>query len=210
MNSTLMTFLLVFAAMQGPELLEIPQDTPPPRVVPEGSVIAVSLITPISSEHAQPGDGVYARTIFPITADNKVVIPVGTYVQGRVVDAVRAGRLSGKSEMTINFHTLVFESGTTVPIYGSLGGIGGVAERTGEAGITGNSTRGADVTVVGSRSATGATVGAIASRSTRGVLLGAGIGAGIGLAEVLLTRGDDVILQPGTLIEIVLDSPLEL
>ena len=211
MNLLLIVIALVGGMGQGPRTLEaIPADeVAPPLVVPEGAVIAVSLIGQLSSEHAQEGDRVYARTVFPVTVDNQIVIPVDTYVQGRIVDSARPGRVSGKAEMTINFHTLVLDTGASIPIFGSLGGIGGVAERTGEAGITGDSSRGQDVTVAGGRSATGATVGAIADRSARGILLGAGIGAAVGVTEVLLTRGEDLVLLPGTLIEIVLDSPIE-
>jgi hypothetical protein len=35
------------------------------------------------------------------------------------------------------------------------------------------------------------------------------VGAAVGITEVLLTRGEDVVFPPGTLIEIVLDRPLE-
>jgi hypothetical protein len=212
---TVNAFVIILALAgvmgQGPRNLEVipAEDVAPPLVVPEGSVIAVSLIGQISTEHVEIGDNVYARTIFPVTADDQIVIPVDTYVQGRIVDAARPGRVSGKAEMTINFHTLILDTGATIPIFGSLGGIGGVADRTGEAGVTGEGSRGQDVTVVGGRSATGAGIGAIADRSARGILLGAGVGAAVGVTEVLLTRGEDLVLPPGTLIEIVLDAPLE-
>jgi hypothetical protein len=209
---TLTTLALLLGILaQGPRSLEPvpPENVPPPLVLPEGSVIPVSLITEISSEHAEAGDGVYARTIIPMTVDNQIVIPVGTFVRGRIVNAERPGRVSGKAELTINFQTLVFENGITLPLYASLGGVGGRAERTGEASVEGDSTQGEDVTVVAGRSGAGAGIGAIADRSVRGVLLGAGVGAAVGITEVLLTRGEDVVFPPGTLIEIVLDRPLE-
>jgi len=210
MNSLLLALILVASTTeQGPRTLQVPQEIAPPNVVPEGTVIPVSLMNQISSEHAEEGDGVYAQTIFPVTAGNEIVIPVGTYVQGRIVNATRPGRVSGKAEMTINFHTLILDNGVTLPIFGTLGGVGGVVERAGEAGVRGDSTRGQDVTVVGTRSITGAGIGAIAGRSARGVLTGAGVGAAAGVTEVLLTRGEDLVLSRGTVIEIVLDSPLE-
>jgi hypothetical protein len=41
-----------------------------------------------------------------------------------------------------------------------------------------------------------------------GVLGGASAGAAAGLAGVLLTRGPDVVLQKGSVVEMVLDRPL--
>lgn len=211
MNVLLVAILLAGGAGQGPRDLEpIPaEDVQPPRVLPEGSVIPVSLIGQISTEHSQEGDNVYARTIFPVTVDNQVVIPVGTHVQGRIVNAEQAGRVSGVAAMTINFHTLILQNGTSIPIYGSLGGAGGTANRSGEATVAGDTSTGQDVRVVGGRSATGATIGAVAGRSVRGTAIGAGVGAAVGITEVLLTRGDDLVLPPGTVLEIVLDAPLE-
>jgi hypothetical protein len=209
---TLFTLTVLLGTLaQGPRALEPvpPEDVPPPLLLPEGSVIPVSLITEISTEHVEVGDGVYARTIIPMTVDNQIVIPVGTYVTGRIVNAERPGRVSGKAEMTISFQTLIYETGVTVPIYGSLGGVGGTADREGEASVEGDSTKGEDVTVVAGRSGTGAGIGAIADRSARGILLGAGVGAAVGVTEILLSRGEDLVLPPGTLIEIVLDRPLE-
>jgi hypothetical protein len=199
---------LVLTPVQGPRALELPDEVMPPRVVPEGTVIPLSLISEISTEHANEGDGVYAQTIFPITVNDEIVIPVGSYVQGRVVNAVRPGRVTGKAEMTLTFHTLVLPTGITLPIYASLGGVGGTAERTGEAGVAGDSSKGRDVETIGTTTVTGAGVGAIAGRS-RGAIVGGGIGAAIGVTEVLLTRGDDLILRPGTTIEIVLDREIE-
>src|SRR5215472_15031652 len=51
-------------------------------VVPAGTRFAVILENGISTRSAKPGDSVYLRTSFPITQDNKVVVPVGSYLRG--------------------------------------------------------------------------------------------------------------------------------
>jgi hypothetical protein len=43
----------------------------------------------------------------------------------------------------------------------------------------------------------------------KGAAVGGAAGGAVGAATVLLTRGPDLVLQPGTTIEIVLDRPLE-
>jgi hypothetical protein len=52
-------------------------------------------------------------------------------------------------------------------------------------------------------------LGGIGSRSVKGAGVGAAAGGAIGAATVLLTRGKDIVLPPGTTLEIVLDRPLE-
>ena len=207
MGTLALAMILLGPMAQGPKELKVPENVKPPLVVAEGTVIPVSLITEISTEHAKTGDGIYARTIFPVTVNNEIVIPVDTYVRGRVVNAERPGRVKGKAELTINFHTLVMPSGLTLPIFGSLGGA--TAERRGEATVVGEASKGEDAATIGTTTVTGAGVGGIGARSVGGAVIGAGIGAAAGLAQVLFGRGKDLVLPPGTTLEIVLDRPIE-
>ncbi len=209
-TSVLMFLTLLGPMQQGPRELKVPDESQikPPLVVAEGTVIPVSLINEISTRNAEAGNGIYAETIFPVTAGNEIVIPVGSYVRGRIVNATRPGRVSGKAELTINFHTLILPSGLTLAIFGSLGGVGGVAERNGEATVTGDSSKGEDVTTVAQTAGTGAVIGAIGG-GAKGVAIGGGAGAAAGIAQVLLGRGEDLTLPRGTTIEVVLDRPLE-
>ena len=201
--------LLQQLSQQGPRSLDIdPSKVQPPVVVPAGTVIPVTLTSRISTKNARDGDGIYGKTVFPITVNNKIVIPEGSFVRGKVTEIRRPGRVKGKGELTLNFQTLVLPSGITVPIYTSLGGAGGAGERKGEATVQGDSSKGEDAKTVGTTAAQGALIGVIADRG-RGAAVGGGVGAAAGTAAVLLTRGKDLVLEPGTTIEIVLDRPVE-
>ena len=180
----------------------------PPVVVPAGTVIPVTLTNRITTKNARDGDGVYGKTSFPITVNNKIVIPEGSHVRGKVTEILRPGRVKGKAELTITFQTLVLPSGETIPIYTSLAGAGGAGTRKGEATVQGDSSKGDDAKTVGTTTAQGALIGVIADHG-RGALIGGGVGAGAGTAAVLLTRGKDLVLEPGTTLEIVLDRPIE-
>jgi len=61
---------------------------------------------------------------------------------------------------------------------------------------------------VGTTTAEGALIGVIANKGKGAAIGGAG-GAAAGAAAVLLTRGKDLVLEPGTTFEIVLDRPIE-
>ena len=201
--------LLQQPSQRGPRSLDIdPSKVQPPVVVPAGTVIPVTLTSRISTKNARDGDGIYGKTVFPITVNNKIVIPEGSFVRGKVTEIRRPGRVKGKGELTLNFQTLVLPGGITVPIYTSLGGVGGAGERKGEATVQGDSSKGEDAKTVGTTAAQGALIGVIADRG-KGAVVGGGVGAAAGTAAVLLTRGKDLVLEPGTTIEIVLDRPLE-
>jgi len=201
--------LLQQPSQRGPRSLDIdPSKVQPPVVVAAGTVIPVTLTSRISTKNARDGDGIYGKTVFPITVNNKIVIPEGSFVRGKVTEIRRPGRVKGKGELTLNFQTLVLPGGITVPIYTSLGGAGGAGERKGEATVQGDSSKGEDAKTVGTTAAQGALIGVIADRG-KGAVVGGGVGAAAGTAAVLLTRGKDLVLEPGTTIEIVLDRPIE-
>lgn len=207
-----MIAFIVLAALlqqQGPKSLDIdPSKVQPVLVVPAGTVIPVTLTSRVSTKNSKDGDGIYGKTSFPITVNNKIVIPEGSYVRGKITEVRRPGRVKGKGEITLNFQTLVLPNGITIPIYTSLGGAGGSGERKGEATVQGDSSKSEDGKTVGTTAAEGGLIGVIAGGGKGAVIGGAG-GAAVGTAAVLLTRGRDLVLEPGTTIEIVLDRPIE-
>jgi hypothetical protein len=209
MIAFIMVAALLSQAQRGPKALDVdPSKVQPLVIVPAGTVIPVTLTTRINTKNAKDGDGVYGKTAFPITVDNQIVIPEGSHVKGKISEVKRPGRVKGKAELTLSFQTLVLPSGITVPIYTSLRGAGGAGERKGEATIEGDSSKGDDAKTIGKAGAEGGLIGVIADRGKGAAVGGAG-GAAVGTAAVLLTRGKDLVLEPGTTIEVVLDRPLE-
>src|ERR1022692_2845587 len=63
--------------------------------VPAGTKVPLTLTQGITSKTAKEGDPVYAQTAFPITQNNRIVIPAGAYVQGVVRRVLRPGRVKG-------------------------------------------------------------------------------------------------------------------
>jgi len=88
--------------------------------VPQGTHVLLSLIHPISTKNAKPGDGVYLKTSFPVAENNEMAIPAGTYVQGEITSVKRAGRIHRAAEVRFRFTTLIFPSGYTVYIPGAV------------------------------------------------------------------------------------------
>ena len=203
--------IMLTLLFQGPKNLQVDDDDKilPPLVVPAGTTIPLKLTNRVTTKTAKDGDGVYATTTFPITVDNKIVVPIGSYVRGKVTEVRQPGRVTGKAELTLSFQTLILPSGITIPIYTSLGSIGEGEGKTDENTVKGEGSKGKDAGTVATGAATGAGVGGIGSRTAKGVGIGAAGGAAVGVASVLLTRGKDLVLEPGTSLEIVLDRPIE-
>jgi hypothetical protein len=202
--------ILMALLLQGPRDVQLNVAEPQPaKIVPKGTVIPVELLNRLSTKNLEEGTNIYTRTIFPITINNEIVIPVGTHVQGKIQQVERPGRVKGKASLTLSFHTMILPSGVTVPLYGSLGG-SDEGHREGENTIKGESTKGQDAGTIAKGGAGGGVVGAVVRGDRRGAALGGGIGAGVGLATVLLTRGEDLTLPKGTELEVVLEQPLEL
>jgi hypothetical protein len=197
--------------------------TPPPApaqragsnekiLIPAGTRIGVVLENGISTRSAKPGDSVYLQTSFPITQNNRIVIPVGSYLRGELLDSKRPGRVKGKGEFRLRLDTLIFPNGYTVNLNAAprSADSGGKETMDSEGKVTGPSDKGKDVGTVVSTTATGAGIGAIASRSAKGAGIGAGIGAAAGLAAVLLSRGPEAELPRGSTMDIVLEHELSL
>ena len=74
----------------------------------------------ISTKNAREGDPVYAETTFPFVLNDHILVPAGTYVQGRISHVQRAGRMKGRAEILMHFTTLIYPSGYTVILPGSI------------------------------------------------------------------------------------------
>jgi len=189
-----------------------PRPTEPGKtiLIPTGTRIGVILESGISTATAKPGDSVYFRTSFPITIDNKVVIPVGSYLRGEVTESKRPGRVKGKGELRLRLHTLVFPNGYTVDMNAEPHSTDAGQVKTDEEGkMTGPGGKGKDATTVATTTAAGAGIGAIAGGG-KGAGIGAGIGGVAGLAAVLLSRGPEAQLPRGSSMDLQLEHDLQL
>lgn len=171
--------------------------------IPAGTRIPLSLKQAISTKTAKEGDAVYAETTFPFALNDRIVVPVGTYVQGKISHVKRGGRVKGRAEILIHFTSLVYPSGYTVMLPGSVENVPGAEKSTvkdSEGTVQQDRDTGKKVKTAAESATTGALIGAIA-HGGKGAAIGGGIGGAAGLAVAMLTRGNDVRLEPGTSIE---------
>jgi len=175
----------------------------PTLTIPAGSRVPLCLKQAISTKTAKEGDPVYAETTFPYVINDKIVIPVGTYIQGKITRVERGGHVKGRAQILIHFTSMIYPSGYTVMLGGSVENTPGAEKTTvkdSEGTIQQDSDAGRKAKETAGAATTGAVIGAITDGG-KGAGIGAGIGGAAGLAVGMLTRNSDVRLQPGTSIE---------
>jgi hypothetical protein len=63
------------------------------------------------------GDDIYAQIVSPVIAGNEVVIPPGTFVQGKIDKIERQG---GRGEIRLQSMSITFPDGYTIPVAGPM------------------------------------------------------------------------------------------
>jgi type IV secretion system protein VirB10 len=186
-------------------------------VIPAGTKIPLTLSQAISTKNAREGDAVYAQTAFPFVANDHVLVPAGTYIQGRIMHVEHPGRMKGRAAMLIHFTSMIYPSGYTVMLPGSIDNTPGadnkgVADKEGT--IQQDKDTGKRVEDAAKGAAVGGTVGSLGGLAAGG-LNGARYGglAGIagGVAWALLKHGPDMKLDVGTSLEMEIqrDVPVD-
>ena len=200
------------AAADTPAKTTVPTASSNQLLIPAGTKVPIALKHAISTKSSKEGQSVYAETTFPVVLNDRVLVPAGTYVQGKISHVQRAGHVKGRAEVLMHFTTLIYPSGYTVVLPGSVENVPG-ADKTSMKGDEGtirqDSQTGEKVGTVATAAGTGAVIGGL-SHGVKGGLIGAGIGGAVGSAVGLLTRGNDVKLDAGTTLEMVIQREVPL
>ena len=182
--------------------------------------LALVLTHPIDSKVTHRGDSVFAQITDPVLVDNQVVIPAGTFVQGKVEKLARQGN---RAELWIESFSLAFPDGYVVTV------IGPVQIKGGEGTARSNPSTGAKTGALlapfvgaGLGTAVGAAVHTtqtsslggmtITSSTPKGMAIGriTGLAAGAVVSLVLLARSHQFYIDEGAPVEMALPHPVTL
>jgi len=186
-------------------------------VVPTGTRLPLLLRNGVNTRTAKPGDSVYFETAYPIAVNNKMAIPLGTFVRGQILEAKRPGRIKGRGEFRIVLEQMTYPNGYTIDLRATPSSV----DRDGQEGVDsegkvkGPSSKGRDVATVLVATGGGAYIGALAGGIAngapgRGALIGGGAGGISSLIAILATRGPEAELPRGTAMDVTFDRPLVL
>ncbi len=185
--------------------------------LPEGTILPIVLTAYLNTKNSQAGDTVYATVLYPIWQQQKLVIPKGSEVRGTVTDVVRPGRIKGKGQMSIRFDDILLPNGVKRDLTASFRGIHGPGDENLDReteSVSGSASKGKDAETIAVLAGQGTSIGTLAGgigagRYGTGAAIGAGAGAVAGVVTVLLTRGKDLVLEPGMQFDLELLKPLD-
>ena len=173
-----------------------PTPPPPPRpvTIPDGTVLSVRMIDSIDSGTNQPGDRFRATLDTPITIGDKVIVPHGADVEGRVAELKSAGHFAGKPEIALEL-TALNVNGRRYSLHTN--------QYSREGASRGKNT----AAKVGGGAALGTIIGAIAGGG-KGAAIGGVIGAGAGGGVQAATKAQQIHVASEALLSFTLQSPL--
>jgi hypothetical protein len=170
--------------------------SPEPRILAAGTTLPLALQATVASNTSQVGDRVVASLAEDLSVDGRVILAAGTEVVGRVTVATQSGRVKGRARLAMEFDE-VRDGGSSYRIEATA------------IDITAESSKGKDAKIAGGAAAAGAIIGAITGGG-KGALKGGAIGGAAGGAAVLATRGNEVVLDAGTRLDVTLERKVQI
>jgi hypothetical protein len=187
---------------------------PANSVISEGTTAKLSLQTRLHSKLSEVGDEVTAVLYEPVRgSDGRVAIPRGTEFLGRVTQVQAAKRPQKQATMTVAFDTMRMPYGTekiavTVTAIDDFANDNKMKSKGDEEGKVGAGHSGERTA---KNAGIGGGLGSLGGLIARGGLGGLGAGAGAGaVGGVLMTKGNDIKLEPGTILRIKFDRSVKL
>ncbi|HYP26378.1 MAG TPA: peptidoglycan-binding protein [Blastocatellia bacterium] len=185
-----------------------------PATVPVGTVIPLKMETQLSSRTSQAGDPFTATVIRDVEIDMSVgssenrdegrllLIPADSRVEGHVKEVQRAERMSRAGTIAVAFDRLILPGGRSIPIDGTLTSLDDSARESFEGfeeddRVEGEGRTRRAIIFIGAGAGVGAAIGAM-TEGGKGAAVGAGIGAVLGTVGILLSRGEEAEIDPGT------------
>jgi len=172
-------------------------------IVPNGERLVAVLNDDVSTANAREGDRFTLTVREPSNLN-------GATIEGRVTQVQRSGRVSGRSQMTLNFDNIRLRDGRSYRFAGILESVrnaqGETIQIDNEGGVRDDNqtTKTVQRTAIGT--AVGAIIGAIAGGG-KGAAIGAIVGAGGGAGSVYVQGRDDLNLTRGAEVSIRATGP---
>ena len=162
-------------------------------LVPEGMSLRIRLETRLSTKNNYEGDEFTARVVEPIAYQ-------GALIKGHVEAVDRSGRMTGRTEMALEFDTITLPNGHTGPFRAQIEKVY-ATESVKSVDEEGNVESASKTKETEIRSIGGAVLGAIIggiAGGGKGAAIGAILGAGVGAGSVYVQGNKELILEPGT------------
>ncbi len=179
-------------------------------MVPAGTSIPAVTTTEISSQNMILGQAVSLTLGQDYYYNNKLVAPVGSVLNGTVIQ-VKKGSFAGRNGLLqIKFTSLVSPYGQLIPISGQIKTTDGTGILKGGTALDTTKDYAKDVAVGAAGGAvSGLVISAVSGGGLgKGTALGTAIGGGLGLGKSIIDKGGDVVIPVNTTVEVQLEQPM--
>ena len=178
----------------------VPAAPAPPPVrqisIPTGTAVHIQMIDSVDSATNHAGDLFHASLAFPIVINGESIVPAGTDIYVKLTNSSSAGRLTGRSELTLQLARLDFQ-GKSYAL--SSDDYKDVGQSRGKRTAVG----------AGVGAAVGAALGGIFGGG-KGAAIGAGAGGGAGTAGAASTGNTQVHISAETKLDFTLQQPVDI
>lgn len=164
-----------------------------PVTVPAGALLRIRINRGLDSNHVKPGTQFDGTVLSDVAADGAIAIPRGASVQGVVVDAKKAGALSGRGELGLQINSVTL-GGVTYPLSTE------VWQRNSRDKTAGTVNSALGLGVIG------AVLGGIAGGGA-GAAIGAGVGGAAGVGAAAASPNGRVIIPPEAVLNFRMAQP---
>ena len=172
-------------------------------IVPDGTQIVAVLNNNLTTQATREND----RFTMTVRAPNQYE---GATINGFVTGVNRSGRITGRSEMTLNFESIQLRNGQTYRFSGIPEAVrtadGDTVRVDNEGSVREDNRTTTTAQRAGIGGAVGAIIGAIAGGG-KGAAIGAIVGAGAGAGSVYIQGKDDLELVSGTEVTLRASAP---
>jgi len=154
------------------------------------------MIDSVDSKVNTTGQVFKASLDAPIVVDDRVIVPKGADTYVKLVNASSAGKIKGRSELTLEIQSIVFQ-GRTYNV------------TTSDVKQSGASRGKRSAATIGGGAVLGALIGGLAGGG-KGAAIGAGVGAGAGTGVQVFTKGQQIKIPSETRLDFTLEQPLDI
>ena len=172
-------------------------------VIPDGTQLVAVLNSDLSTQNVRQND----RFTMTVRSPGQYE---GATIEGYVASVERSGRVTGRSQMTLDFDNIRLRDGRTYRFAGILESVrtpdGDVVRVDNEGAVRDSNQTSQTVQRTAIGTAVGAIIGAIAGGG-KGAAIGAVIGAGAGAGSVYVQGRDDLNMEAGTEVTVRATGP---
>ncbi len=167
----------------------------------EGTILRTHLNHPISTAYTTKGSPFSASLIDNVMQDDRVIVPIGSTVMGRVTQVIEKRRVQGRAKLRLRADEIILPDGSRLKLHAQVIDTSDYSRtRTDHEGtIVSRDNAAKNWEIAGITTGTGAISGAVIGGPV-GAVVGTAIGAGVGAGHYMMAHPVAALPQDSTIV----------